>query len=236
MPTLTIQQIWERLFDEDQDKRLFIYPIPSYLKKLADEGGLTERPEASLDLTLHNFFIVFERPGLPAIDFFSVDPELQIQKVQKRIFVDNEDRFWLHPGEFVLGGTREYFAMPLNLMANISGRSSWGRTGLIIETARVVHPGFCGTITLEMTNVGTVPIALSPGISVAQMVVETVEGKMPEKFERLTEPNEKTPRIQIKPEFSSAWESPLVEKKRVEQVRSDLIAHQQYMDKEGISL
>jgi dCTP deaminase len=55
------------------------------------------------------------------------------------------------------------------------GRSSWGRLGLIIATATLVEPGFRGTITLELTNVATVPIVLYVGMRIAQIVLFRVE-------------------------------------------------------------
>lgn len=80
----------------------------------------------------------------------------------------------LHPGEFAIARTLEYVAMPTNLSAEAVGRSSWGRLGLIIATATLVEPGFHGTITLELTNVGTVPIVLYVGMRIAQLVIYAV--------------------------------------------------------------
>lgn len=85
----------------------------------------------------------------------------------------------LHPGEFAIARTLEYVALPSNLSAEAVGRSSWGRLGLIIATATLVEPGFHGTITLELTNVGTVPIVLYVGMRIAQLVIYGVEDAMP---------------------------------------------------------
>lgn len=83
---------------------------------------------------------------------------------------------YLHPGEFAIARTLEYVALPPNLSAEAVGRSSWGRLGLIIATATLVEPGFNGTITLELANVGTVPIVLYVGMRIAQLVIHAVEG------------------------------------------------------------
>ena len=78
--------------------------------------------------------------------------------------------FVLHPGEFVLGSTFERVALPDDLVGRLEGKSSLGRVGLIIHsTAGYVDPGFEGQITLELSNVATVPILLYPGMRVAQI-------------------------------------------------------------------
>jgi len=82
---------------------------------------------------------------------------------------------YLHPGEFAIARTLEYVALPEYLSAEAVGRSSWGRLGLIIATATLVEPGFKGTITLELANVGTVPIVLYIGMRVAQLAIHRVD-------------------------------------------------------------
>jgi dCTP deaminase len=82
---------------------------------------------------------------------------------------------YLHPDEFAIARTLEYVALPEGIAAEAVGRSSWGRLGLIIATATLVEPGFRGTITLELANVGTVPIVLYVGMRIAQLVIHTVD-------------------------------------------------------------
>ena len=67
--------------------------------------------------------------------------------------------------------TLEWIRIPLNFAGNITGKSSWGRRGLIVETAPGVHPGFCGCLTLELTNVGEIPIAIKPGATICQLFI-----------------------------------------------------------------
>jgi dCTP deaminase len=74
----------------------------------------------------------------------------------------------------------EWIRLPRNLAAIVTGKSSWGRRGLIIATATGVHPGFSGCLTLEITNLGEIPIKIRPGIHICQlfvhkMVSETVD-------------------------------------------------------------
>ena len=61
------------------------------------------------------------------------------------------------------------------MLAYVMGRSSWGRRGLIVATAAVVHPNFAGPITLELKNVGEVPIAVYPFDRIAQLTFHDVE-------------------------------------------------------------
>jgi dCTP deaminase len=67
--------------------------------------------------------------------------------------------------------------MPTNLAAYVIGRSSWGRRGLIIATAAGVHPGYTGCLTLELTNVGEIPIEIKPGFTICQLFLNTVKGE-----------------------------------------------------------
>lgn len=76
-----------------------------------------------------------------------------------------------------MGSTLEYISLPTKLSAYVLGRSSWGRLGLIIATATTVSPDFKGCITLELINLGEVPILLYPGVRIAQLVIHTVEGE-----------------------------------------------------------
>jgi dCTP deaminase len=87
--------------------------------------------------------------------------------------------FLLEPHRFVLGRTIEHVALPLDggLAARIEGRSSFARTGLLIHfTAPTIHAGFEGTITLEIMNLGPIPMTLTPALPICQLVLETVEG------------------------------------------------------------
>lgn len=69
--------------------------------------------------------------------------------------------FVLPPNELWLGETSEWFNIPSDIAAKVEGRSSWGRLGLMTHiTAGFVDPGFKGTITLELYNVGKHPLRL----------------------------------------------------------------------------
>lgn len=97
-------------------------------------------------------------------------------RLGKYHFVPFGDRFILHPGDFVLGITFGWLKLPSDLTGVVTGKSKWGRRGLIIETAAGIHPGFCGCLTLEIGNVGPIPIPLIPGMEICQIFFEKAEG------------------------------------------------------------
>ena len=93
----------------------------------------------------------------------------------------------LDPNKFILGQTVEHLSLPIDTPANrllkrciaarIEGKSSRARTGLLVHfTAPTIHPGFQGTITLEIINLGPVPFMLREGMPIGQLIFEEVEG------------------------------------------------------------
>lgn len=81
----------------------------------------------------------------------------------------------IRPGEFLLGCTREAVTLPSHIAAFVHGKSSWARRGLMVEAAGVVDPGFEGTITLEMKNLGPTPISLTAGVAICQMTFYAID-------------------------------------------------------------
>ena len=81
------------------------------------------------------------------------------------------DEPWiLHPGEFALGSTWEYVKLDATVAARLEGKSSLGRLGILTHsTAGFIDPGFEGHITLELSNVSTLPVKLWPGMKIGQM-------------------------------------------------------------------
>ena len=90
----------------------------------------------------------------------------------------------LQPRSFVLGVTLEWIRLPADKAAYVVGRSSWGRYGLIIATATGVHPGFTGCLTLELSNVGEIPIRVKPGTTVCQLFIHDVSRGDPGQVDR----------------------------------------------------
>lgn len=120
---------------------------------------------SSVDVRLDRFFRLFDNHKYPVIDPAEEQPELT-----RLIEVDPAEGFILHPGEFVLGSTFEQVSLPDDLAARLEGKSSLGRLGLLTHsTAGFIDPGFTGHVTLELSNVATLPIRLWPGMKIGQL-------------------------------------------------------------------
>lgn len=124
--------------------------------------------DASVDVRLGNQFIIFRLHTCGVFEPYKMLIS-QLHTMQERHVVRFGDPFVLHPGTLALGSTFEYICMPADLEAQVEGRSSWARVGLQIATATSVEPGFKGVLTLELSNVGTIPIQLYPGVRIAQL-------------------------------------------------------------------
>jgi dCTP deaminase len=124
----------------------------------------------SVDLRLGSGFIEVRRRDAHIIDPFADIPVAE-SLIQDRYDIPIGESFVLHPGQFLLGATFEFVRLPNHLGGQVLGRSSWGRLGLIVATAVTVQPGFGGCLTLELQNLGSVPIRLFPGLRVAQLMV-----------------------------------------------------------------
>lgn len=94
-------------------------------------------------------------------------------------YVSFGSEFVLHPSHFVLATTLEWVRLPPCLGAYVIGRSSLARMGLIIETAAGVHPSYSGVITLELTNVGEIPLRILPGQAICQLFLHTIKNPAP---------------------------------------------------------
>ncbi|WP_348789269.1 dCTP deaminase [Leifsonia sp. NPDC080035] len=120
---------------------------------------------SSVDVRLDRFFRLFDNHKYPFIDPSEDQPELT-----RFVEVDADQPFILHPGEFVLGSTYELVSLPDDVAARLEGKSSLGRLGLLTHsTAGFIDPGFSGHVTLELSNVATLPIKLWPGMKIGQM-------------------------------------------------------------------
>lgn len=120
---------------------------------------------SSVDLHLDRYFRVFRNHTMGHIDV-----KRNLEELTELLEADDEDPFILHPGEFVLGSTSERIALPNDLVARLEGKSSLGRLGLLIHsTAGFVDAGWDGQLTLELSNVASLPITLYPGMKIGQI-------------------------------------------------------------------
>jgi dCTP deaminase len=137
------------------------------LRKFLSEGAIVIEPledhqiqPASIDLRLGNHFLKVDENRMEAI---SLDREMEYIEFKREEII-------IPPHSFLLAVTREYIRLPHNITAFVEGRSSIGRIGLFIQNAGWVDPGFAGTITLELYNANRLPIRLTSGRRICQIV------------------------------------------------------------------
>ena len=142
------------------------------IREALDQGRIVIDPlgpnaiqPSSVDLRVDAEFRVFNNHLYPYIDVRQEQPDLT-----ESLTVKEEQPFILHPGEFVLGSTLEKVTLPNDLVARIEGKSSLGRLGLLVHaTAGFVDAGFSGWLTLELSNVANLPIAIYPQMKIGQL-------------------------------------------------------------------
>ena len=150
------------------------------IKEYLEEGKIVIDPlkdeqqiqPSSVDMRLGDEFKVFKVIRKPYID---PKDEEDIAEYMESSTVPEGEAFIIHPNEFALATTQEYVKVPDDLVARVEGRSSMGRLGVTMHvTAGYVDPGFEGRVTLEISNIGAMPVALYPGQRVCQLVFETM--------------------------------------------------------------
>lgn len=120
---------------------------------------------SSVDVRVDRYFRVFEGHKYPHIDPAEEQPDLT-----RLIEPEADEPFILHPGQFALGATYELVTLPDDVAARLEGKSSLGRLGLLNHsTAGFIDPGFSGHVTLELSNVSTLPIKVWPGMKIGQL-------------------------------------------------------------------
>jgi dCTP deaminase len=136
----------------------------------------------SIDLRLGHVALFVRATGLSHVDpsRYEIEKldELERERSKRQKFARYEftfrERLLLHPGSLTLVPTLEWIQLPSNLMGVVTARSSWAREGLNIATADFINPGYNGIITLELANLGHIPIALYPGMRIAQIAFHTI--------------------------------------------------------------
>lgn len=120
---------------------------------------------ASIDVRLDRYFRLFNNHA-----YTYVDPAEDQGELTEQFEVAPDEPWILHPGEFALGSTWEYVKLDSTVAARLEGKSSLGRLGILTHsTAGFIDPGFEGHITLELSNVSTLPVKLWPGMKIGQM-------------------------------------------------------------------
>lgn len=151
------------------------------IKKYLDNGKIIIHPledpkiqiqPSSVDLRIGNEFKGFKIVRKPVIDPMDKG---DLESYMESFYLEDGEPFIIHPGEFALATTYESVKLPGDLVARVEGRSSMGRLGITMHvTAGYIDPGFHGKITLEISNIGKMPVALYTGQRVCQIVFETM--------------------------------------------------------------
>lgn len=157
------------LLERRAEDPLVISPCPD-LARLRRVGG------ASIDLRLGTWFLAMKARRHSMIDIAEQQADAPvIADLANKYYVPFDGKFILHPRTFVLAATLEWIRIPQGLAGMVIGKSSWGRRGLIIENAPGIQPGFTGCLTLELSNVGELPIAVRPGTEICQMFLQKLD-------------------------------------------------------------
>lgn len=174
-----------------------IVPAPNLLE-------LEQVGEASVNLRLGRWLVTMRLSNESAVSTI-YEKDSNINRLSKQTFVPFGEIFVLHPNRFVLASTLEWIRLPTTYAALVVGKSSLARRGIIIETAAGVHPGFSGCLTLEIANVGEMPVKLVAGMMIGQLFVQGVEGMAGAKSSLAG---------QRKPRLGQIREDPILEKLR----------------------
>lgn len=157
-------------------KELAVTPLLS-----PDQIGTT-----SIDLRMGNVALMARARGSSHVDpaLAKSDPsqlpylaEMRRQQKHERYELPFGAELLLHPGALALVPTLEWVRLPDTLMGEVTARSTWAREGLSIATATLIEPGYEGIVTLELANLGQIPIALYPGLMIAQIAFSQVTGR-----------------------------------------------------------
>lgn len=169
-----------RIFEALDNGHLILTPEPA--PRFPTEGGECPYATSAVDLRLAKEVAWFK-------DGLAVNIDLRRGKFHS-LFGGNSERrtitpdqpYTLEPNKLVLAKTLERVELPLkddraSLAARVEGKSSFARCGLLVHfTAPTIHAGFKGTITLELINLGPIPILLYPGMYICQLIIEEVSG------------------------------------------------------------
>ncbi len=146
-----------------ENGRIRIDPAPDLERQLGS---------VSVDFRLGTTFMVFEHSR-----FSFIDPRhpQSIGDAMRTIEVPPDEPFIMQPGDFALASTMENLELPDDLLGRLEGRSSIARLGITVHsTAAVFEPGWIGTATMELSNLGRMAVALYPGMRICAFSFETV--------------------------------------------------------------
>lgn len=148
------------------------------IRRYLAEGKIRVEPElsaeqfgsCSIDFRLGNVFSIFEHSRHPYID---LRDKINLEDFMRTVEVQDGEPFILQPREFALAITKEHLELDSDVLGRLEGRSSLGRIGIIVHgTAGLFDPGWAGKATLELSNLGLMPVALYPGMRICSFTFE----------------------------------------------------------------
>ncbi len=154
------------------------------IRRYLDEGKIKISPapapeqfgSCSVDFRLGSVFNVFEHSRHAFID---PRDKRGIEDLMSTVMVADGDPFILQPREFVLAITEECLELDDDVLGRLEGRSSLGRIGIIVHgTAGLFDPGWSGKATLELSNLGRMPVALYPGMRICSFTFEQLSSRV----------------------------------------------------------
>jgi dCTP deaminase len=154
------------------------------IRRYIEAGKIRITPElpseqfgsCSIDFRLGNEFSIFEHSRHAYID---VREKSAIQDIMRTVHVNAGEPFILQPREFALAITEESLELDDDVLGRLEGRSSLGRIGIIVHgTAGLFDPGWRGKATLELSNLGIMPVALYPGMRICSFTFEQLSSKV----------------------------------------------------------
>lgn len=148
------------------------------IKRYIEQGKIKISPalpadqfgSCSVDFRLGAEFNVFEHSRHAFIDMRS---KAGLDGIMRTVTVAADEPFILQPRDFVLAITEETLELDDDVLGRLEGRSSLGRIGIIVHgTAGLFDPGWAGKATLELSNLGRMPVALYPGMRICSFTFE----------------------------------------------------------------
>ncbi len=121
---------------------------------------------ASVDLHLDKKLLTFKSQRYPAY----IDVRRNLDHLNELVELEDDNAFFLNPGELVLVSTLESITLPDDIVGRLEGKSSLSRIGLVIHsTAGYVDPGWQGHLTIQLSNIAKLPITLYYKMKIGQI-------------------------------------------------------------------
>jgi dCTP deaminase len=151
-------------------------PFLTELHKPETGGPSYGLSSAGYDVRLSHLFAGFYQHGPHSVP---IDPTIpaDLAHLDEMVWRRSDDpKITLYPGAFILAATEEIFAMPDDCIGRVTDKSTWARLGVCVQNT-VIEPGWSGQLVLEITNHNVVPIVLTVGVGIAQVVFERLESR-----------------------------------------------------------